>query len=131
NCTHTFVFDGVHLLILRFQAGSQADIPTCHVDCWIIPTKFTQGTASIRYAFYRLLSDAFHGAVGRQNVNTGMTFLTWRRYFDWYNGKPYWSDGNTTVRDVPGCNRVFHSAERRWAWDDDNDEHLGWDTNAF
>ncbi|KAF1938031.1 hypothetical protein EJ02DRAFT_355462, partial [Clathrospora elynae] len=131
NCPHTFCFDGANLLILRFRARSQAEIPTCQVDCWVIPTVSAQGTASIQYAFYRLLSDGFYGAVGRHNVNTGVKFGNWRRYFDWYNGKPYWSDGNSTVREVPGCNRVFHSGARRWAWDGNNEAHQSWDTGAF
>ncbi|KAF1365588.1 hypothetical protein EJ07DRAFT_95213 [Lizonia empirigonia] len=131
NCSQTFCYDGMNLLILQFRASSREDIKTCQADCWVILTVSSPTTASIRYALYRLLSDGFHRSVGQAN-NPQVAIGNYRRYFEWFSGKPYWSDGNNTLYQLPlqGYERVFHSQSRAWAWNL-NGVHYTWDTAAF
>jgi hypothetical protein len=130
-CPHTFCYDGVYLLMLRFRASSRNDIKTCQVDCWVIPSVSSQTTTSIRYAFYRMLSDGFHRSVSQAN-NPVVTVGQYQRYYEWFSGMPYWSDGSNTFYQLPleGYERVFHSQARAWAWNFDGAHHT-WDTVAF
>jgi hypothetical protein len=132
NCPQTFCFDGLNLLILRFRAQNRADIKTCAVDCWVVPIiRASANTASIRYAFYRLMSEGFHRAVG-QMVNPAVQFQQYTRYFSWYDGKLFWSDEQNTHFDLPiqGYQRRYYPQHKAWYWRaPDGTTH--WDTTAW
>ena len=132
SCPQTFCYDGINLLILRFRARSRDDIKQCPVDCWVVPSVSTDTTSSIRYAFYRLLSEGFHRAISHSLGHPMVTIGQYQRYFEWFSGKPCWVDNNGNVYEIPpaGYTRVYHSQQRQWAWNL-NGAPFAWDTAAF
>ncbi|OAL42564.1 hypothetical protein IQ07DRAFT_465690, partial [Pyrenochaeta sp. DS3sAY3a] len=60
GCPQVFCYDGLTLLIIRFQAHDRKAIKQCAADLFVVPNIKAEGGIYPRYALYRLLGDGVH-----------------------------------------------------------------------
>ncbi|OAL56124.1 hypothetical protein IQ07DRAFT_583517 [Pyrenochaeta sp. DS3sAY3a] len=116
RCPQVFCYDGVTLLVLRFNARNREDIKGCIADAFLIPNVIYQGSIALRYALYRLIAEGVRRelAAAAPQVHDG----AYVRYFAWYNGRHYWyhQTANTTHSEIPNMTRPYVQAHNRYAW---------------
>ncbi|SMQ52160.1 unnamed protein product [Zymoseptoria tritici ST99CH_1A5] len=71
NCHQVFCYDGLHLLILRFQCIGRNDIKSCDPKCWVVPTGFGGVDVTVRRALYSLVRDGYQRIQGRSARDHG------------------------------------------------------------
>ncbi|KAI9783631.1 MAG: hypothetical protein M1816_001222 [Peltula sp. TS41687] len=117
NCPQVFCYDGESLLILRFRASSREAIQDASCPIGACLTKNSSGgpgTATARYALYRLIVDGFRRVQGDQ-LSRPVQLAGYRREFEYFSGRSLWMDpSGQTVFDhpLPGYERVFIEGER-------------------
>lgn len=139
QCPHICVFDGMHVLILRFRAKDAAHIAAadCSVDCWVFsiglnipgsaenPTNHNITAPYVLYLVAREGLNRVRGILAPQDL----TVEGFRRHFRWYDGETYWSRDGTTTWDHPlEYKRTYDVHSKRWFWCLKN-KNCGWDTN--
>ncbi|KAK2792690.1 hypothetical protein FQN50_010037 [Emmonsiellopsis sp. PD_5] len=117
RCPQVFCFDGVNLLIVRFQAASIDEIrqETCGVSCSLIDCK----NGNPIYWLYRVAAEGVRRIQGQTAGAVSLGGST--RHFEYYNGKPFWVTPDGTPHgaksfDHPGnaVRRLANSGQ--WVW---------------
>ncbi|KAF7870609.1 hypothetical protein EAF04_004353 [Stromatinia cepivora] len=104
KCPQAFIFDGNYLLITRFRATNGVDDirnGNCYVDCFFV----SKESNDIPYWIDRLIAEGLNRL--RAERAQPLNLDGYDRYFQYYDGKPYWEH-------PAGYKRHFVNGEYRW-----------------
>lgn len=124
NCPRVWCYDGVHLLLLRWNTSDRNQFSKSTPESWCIPVDSGPNNVSVRFALYMFMREGVHAIHGARQNQLHLQGLrignAWLRYD--MRGRPILWNGQQWTFAHPGqWERELDVANGRWYWTDPDD----------